>query len=49
MALELRNLLDPAELKDLDVTWIANSDPTPKGAFVAIVPLLSRWVGGTEF
>ena len=49
MALELRNLLDPAEFKDLDVTWIANSDPTPKGDFVAIVPLLSRWVGGTEF
>ena len=49
IAFELRNLLDPAELKDLDVTWIANSDPTPKGDFVAIVPLLSRWVGGTEF
>ena len=48
IALELRNLLDPVELKDLDVTWIANSDPTPKGDFVAIVPLLSRWVGGTE-
>jgi len=49
IALELRNLLDPVELKDLDVTWIANSDPTPKGDYVAIVPLLSRWVGGTQF
>ena len=49
IALELRNLLDPAELKDLDVTWVASSDPTPKGDFAAIVPLLSRWVGGTEF
>ena len=48
MALELRNLLDPAELKDLDVTWLASGEPTPKGDFVAIVPLLSRWVGGTE-
>src|SRR5207245_574327 len=32
-----------------DVTWIAASEPTPKGEWVAIVPLLSRWVGGTEF
>ena len=48
IAAELRNLLEPSQLVSLDVTWIATSDPTPKGEWVAIVPLLSRWVGGTE-
>ena len=49
VAAELKNLLDPSELAGLDVTWISADEPTPKGDFVAIVPLLSRWVGGTEF
>ncbi|HYT64211.1 MAG TPA: D-glycerate dehydrogenase [Gemmatimonadales bacterium] len=48
IAAELRNLLEPSQLVNLDVTWIATGDPTPKGEWVAIVPLLSRWVGGTE-
>lgn len=48
VAAELRNLLEPAELAGLDVTWIASGDPTPKGDYVAIVPLLTRWVGGTQ-
>lgn len=48
VAQELRDLLEPAALEGLDVTWIAAADPTPKGPWVAIVPLLSRWVGGTE-
>jgi glyoxylate reductase len=48
IAAELRNLLEPAQLEGLDVTWIAADQPTPKGNWVAIVPLLSRWVGGTE-
>ena len=48
VAAELRNLLEPAQLEGLDVTWIAADQPTPKGDWVAIVPLLSRWVGGTE-
>ncbi len=49
IAVELRNLLEPAELEDLDVTWLSSNEPTPKGDYVAIMPLLSRWVGGTEF
>ncbi len=49
IAAELKSLLDPAELQGLDVTWILSDQPTPKGDYVAIVPLLSRWVGGTEF
>ena len=49
IAAELRNLLEPAQLADLDVTWLASGHPTPKGDWVAIVPLLTRWVGGTEF
>lgn len=49
IAAELKNLLEPAQLADLDITWIATSDPTPKGEWVGIVPLLTRWMGGTEF
>lgn len=48
IAAELRNLLEPSQLTGLEVTWLAASEPTPKGDFVALVPLLSRWVGGTE-
>jgi glyoxylate reductase len=48
IAAELRNLLEPSQLADLDITWLAVDQPTPKGDWVAIVPLLSRWVGGTE-
>lgn len=49
IASELQNLLDPDQISGLDVTWLAADQPTPRGDFVAIVPLLSRWVGGTEF
>ncbi|HXM39155.1 MAG TPA: D-glycerate dehydrogenase [Gemmatimonadales bacterium] len=49
IAAELKNLLEPSQLSHLDVTWLASAEPTPKGDWVAIVPLLSRWVGGTEF
>lgn len=48
IAAELRELLDPAVLEGLDVTWIQADEPTPSGAFAGIVPLLSRWIGGTE-
>ena len=48
VAAELRNLLEPADLAGLDVTWIASGEPTPRGDWVAIVPLLTRWIGGTE-
>jgi len=49
VAAELKNLLEPEQLAGLDVTWIGATQPTPRGDYVAIVPLLSRWVGGTEF
>jgi glyoxylate reductase len=48
IAAELKSLLDPSQLIDLDITWLAAGEPTPKGNWEAIVPLLSRWVGGTE-
>jgi glyoxylate reductase len=48
IAAELQNLLDPSQLSGLDVTWLATEQPTPRGEWVAIVPLLSRWVGGSE-
>jgi glyoxylate reductase len=50
IAAELRNLLDAEQLSGLDVTWIAADQPTPtSGDWVAVVPLLTRWLGGTEF
>ncbi len=48
VAAELKSLLEPSLLIDLDITWLAVGDPTPKGDWEAIVPLLSRWIGGTE-
>ena len=48
IAAELKNLLEPTQLADFDITWLAADQPTPKGDWVAIVPLLSRWIGGTE-
>ena len=48
IAAELQPFLEPDQLVGLNVTWLASAEPTPKGDFVAIVPLLSRWVGGTE-
>ena len=48
IAAEIKNLVEPAQLVDLDITWLAADQLTPKGDWVAIVPLLSRWVGGTE-
>lgn len=41
-------MLDPPELQGLQVTWLHSSEATPRGDWVAIVPLLTRWVGGTE-
>jgi len=48
VAAEIKNLVEPGQLTDLDITWLPADQPTPKGDWVAIVPLLSRWVGGTE-
>src|SRR5207249_4198667 len=48
IAAELKGLLEPAQLDGLDITWISTDQPTPRGDYVAIVPLLSRWLGGTE-
>lgn len=50
IAAELRNLLEPDQLAGLDVTWLPADQPTPtSGDWVAVVPLLTRWMGGTEF
>ena len=48
IAAEIKNLLEPSQLTDLDVTWLGRDEPTPTGDWVAIVPLLTRWVGGTQ-
>jgi glyoxylate reductase len=48
IAAELKNLLDPSQFSELAVTWLPSGEPTPRGDWVAIVPLLSRWIGGTE-
>ena len=45
IAAELRNLLEADQLDGLDVTWIGADEPTPaSGDWVAIVPLLTRWL-----
>jgi glyoxylate reductase len=48
IAAEVQNLLGPSQLSGLQVTWLASSEPTPRGDWVAVVPLLTRWIGGTE-
>jgi glyoxylate reductase len=49
VAAEVKELLEPEDWAGLEVTWLAANEPTPAGDWVALVPLLSRWVGGTEF
>ena len=49
IAAELEPLLTSDQLVGLDVSWLPTDRPTPPGEYVALVPLLSRWVGGTEF
>jgi glyoxylate reductase len=48
IAAELKSLLEADQLDGLEVTWLPADAAVPKGDWVAIVPLLSRWVGGTE-
>lgn len=48
IAAELKGLLETDQLEGLEVTWLPAEATVPKGDWVAIVPLLSRWVGGTE-
>lgn len=49
MAAEVRSLLTPAEVSGLEVTWLAASEPTPPGPWVALAPLLTRRLGAGEF
>lgn len=48
IATELKDLLPPDPLPGLEVVWIPSGDPTPKGDYVAIIPLLSRPMGEEE-
>jgi glyoxylate reductase len=48
IALELRELVGDDPVPGHVVRWIDAAEPTPKGQYQAIVPLLSRWMGGTE-
>lgn len=49
IAAELRPLLPAEPLPGYEVVWIPTGDPTPRGDFVAMVPLLSRSMGEEEF
>jgi glyoxylate reductase len=49
IAEELRELVGDDPVPGHPVHWIAAEVPIPKGGHEAIVPLLSRWIGGTEF
>jgi glyoxylate reductase len=48
IAAELRGLLEPDQVEGLEVTWLPADKAIAKGDWLAIVPLLSRWVGGTQ-
>jgi glyoxylate reductase len=48
IAAELQPLVEPEHVAGLDVTWLAAEQPTPRGDYIAVVPLWSRWIGGTE-
>lgn len=48
VAAEIRSLLGPADVAELDVTWLAAADATPRGPWVGLAPLLTRRVGPTE-
>jgi glyoxylate reductase len=48
IAAEIEQLLDLASLADLDVTWLAAAEATPRGAWVGIAPLLTRRLGAAE-
>jgi len=49
IAAELRELLGDDPVPGHVVRWIEASEPTPSGNYAAILPLLSRWIGGNEF
>ncbi|MCJ7630235.1 MAG: D-glycerate dehydrogenase [Longimicrobiales bacterium] len=48
IAAELESLLPENPLPGFEAVWISTPDPTPKGDFVAIIPLLSRSLGEEE-
>ena len=48
IASELKPLLPEDPLPGFEVVWIETTDPTPKGDFVAIIPILSRPMGDAE-
>jgi glyoxylate reductase len=49
IAAELRQLLETDPVPGHEVEWIPASAPTPTGSVVAVVPILSRRFGETEF
>ncbi len=48
IAAELKDLLDPDPIPGAEIEWIPADAPTPGGDYFAIVPLLSRWIGGEQ-
>ena len=49
IAAEVRDLLADDPVPGHEIEWIAADAQTPTGDYSAIAPLLTRWVGGTEF
>ena len=48
IASELRPLLPPDPLPGFELVWISTEEPTPRGDYVAIIPILSRSMGEEE-
>ncbi len=49
LAAELKDLVGEDPVPGYRIRWIASSEPTPRGEYVAVVPLLSRRLGRVEF
>jgi glyoxylate reductase len=48
IAVELEPLLPENPLPGYEAVWISTLDPTPRGDYVALIPLLSRSIGERE-
>ncbi|GIW51187.1 MAG: D-glycerate dehydrogenase [Gemmatimonadales bacterium] len=49
LAAELKDLVGEDPVPGYRIRWIASQEPTPRGDYAALVPLLSRRVGREEF
>jgi glyoxylate reductase len=49
LAAELKDLVGDDPVPGYRIRWVASGEPTPRGEYLAVVPLLSRRMGREEF